>query len=248
MAAANHGHVVGKFITTHDGTAGQEDVGSHAGITGKIEPRSAVYIWNYVERGVAGLRAGFIQSIRAELVEPGRLQGMVKRAHIAAPRNAGQRGYIGVGFPVASIAVAQVKQVAVAELMVPSPGGKILLRVKGKHSTVSFKLVYEESTQRAGGRIDGQNVLQDPRANGSGQCRPTSEAGNWSATFGRQSVYDRHLIILSQHPVIGSKNTRIGQEWNRSLPMIAQAFKRQEHEALVFLEREAQGCAELLPV
>src|ERR1700676_3028522 len=43
-----------------------------------------------------------------------------------------------------------------------------------------------------------------------------------------------------------TKNTGVGQEWNRILRVLPQAFERGKQKSLVFLNREADGAAELL--
>src|SRR5579872_62128 len=94
--------------------------------------------------------------------------------------------------------------------------------------------------QRTGSWIDGEHILQNAGTGCSRQCRLTGEARDKSSSPGCETSQNRLL------PAARSKNVAVGQQRNRSLLILEQAFVGKEQECLVLFDGETNGPAKLL--
>ena len=81
---------------------------------------------------------------------------------------AGQRLHVGIFFAVVAVAVAKIGLVIVAEFVVQPAGGQIFARGVRKKTAVVFEIADDKGVERLertrGGRVDGEEVLKQSRA------------------------------------------------------------------------------------
>src|SRR5450432_1215339 len=70
VLALDHAEVISKFIATHDGQAGNEDLITQVRCSRNVQANLAGSIGEHVKVIIVILDAGFVQSLAAELVEP----------------------------------------------------------------------------------------------------------------------------------------------------------------------------------
>src|SRR6478672_527548 len=128
-------------------------------------------------------------------------------------------------------AIAQGNLVAITELMVQASGCQVQTIVVREQAAVGFKLVDNVRLERIGGRIDGEDIVENPSTNRCGQRGLASQARDRGRSQASQSGKDRALVI--KYVGFRPEDTGIGQQRHRVLRIAQKTFKRTIEERLV---------------